>query len=214
MMDEMSFDAYHEWLGIPPSDQPPNHYRLLGLQDFESNDKAIENAADRLMSYLRSFQTGSRADVVGPLLNEVSAARLTLLDPSSKKGYDYQLRERLSGGGGASEPPARRVVDPPVQPVTRHRAQKRRRFSARRSRAKSRGSNLSERELIRRIIAVCALAVMLSMLALLAVWFIQKRTSRDAMRRKPVSTLSTESGYHVLRFAENRTNCSSQSVPR
>lgn len=23
------FDPYHKWLGIPPKDQPPNHYRLL-----------------------------------------------------------------------------------------------------------------------------------------------------------------------------------------
>lgn len=25
------FDPYHQWLGIPPKDQPPNHYRLLGV---------------------------------------------------------------------------------------------------------------------------------------------------------------------------------------
>ena len=31
-----TFDAYHEWLGIPPKDQPPNHYRLLGIELFES----------------------------------------------------------------------------------------------------------------------------------------------------------------------------------
>lgn len=23
------FDPYHRWLGIPPSEQPANHYRLL-----------------------------------------------------------------------------------------------------------------------------------------------------------------------------------------
>jgi hypothetical protein len=34
-MDEQ-FDAYHRCLGIPPKDQPPNHYRLLGLELFES----------------------------------------------------------------------------------------------------------------------------------------------------------------------------------
>jgi hypothetical protein len=25
------FDPYHRWLGIPPQEQPPNHYRLLAL---------------------------------------------------------------------------------------------------------------------------------------------------------------------------------------
>ena len=32
-----SFDAYHRWLGIPSKDQPPNHYRLLTLEPFESD---------------------------------------------------------------------------------------------------------------------------------------------------------------------------------
>ena len=32
-----SFDPYQAWLGIPPHDQPPNLYRLLGLVLFESN---------------------------------------------------------------------------------------------------------------------------------------------------------------------------------
>ena len=26
------FDPYHIWLGIPPEEQPPNHYRLLGCR--------------------------------------------------------------------------------------------------------------------------------------------------------------------------------------
>ena len=26
-----SYDAYHEWLGIAPREQPPNLYRLLGI---------------------------------------------------------------------------------------------------------------------------------------------------------------------------------------
>ena len=31
------FDPYHQWLSIPPKDQPPDHYRLLGLARFEAN---------------------------------------------------------------------------------------------------------------------------------------------------------------------------------
>ena len=27
----MSFDPYLNWLGIPPHEQPPNFYRLLGV---------------------------------------------------------------------------------------------------------------------------------------------------------------------------------------
>ena len=32
-----SFDPYHKWLSIPPEEQPPNHYRLLGTKPFESD---------------------------------------------------------------------------------------------------------------------------------------------------------------------------------
>ena len=34
----MTFDPYHKWLGILPEEQPPNHYRLLGIVDFESDE--------------------------------------------------------------------------------------------------------------------------------------------------------------------------------
>ncbi len=40
-----AFDPYHQWLGIPPHEQPPHFYRLLGLQRFESDPIVIGNAA-------------------------------------------------------------------------------------------------------------------------------------------------------------------------
>jgi hypothetical protein len=42
-----AFDPYYRWLGIPPSAQPPNHYCLLGLVDFEPDPDVIASAADR-----------------------------------------------------------------------------------------------------------------------------------------------------------------------
>jgi hypothetical protein len=51
-----AFDPYHRWLGIPPADQPPNHYRLLAINLFEDDAEVIEHAADRQMAHLRSFQ--------------------------------------------------------------------------------------------------------------------------------------------------------------
>src|SRR5208337_1390693 len=50
-----AFDPYHQWLGIPPGEQPPHHYRLLGIASFEDNPKIIESAADRQMAHLRTF---------------------------------------------------------------------------------------------------------------------------------------------------------------
>ncbi len=38
------FDPYYEWLGIWPKDQPPNHYRLLGVELFEANSGVIQRA--------------------------------------------------------------------------------------------------------------------------------------------------------------------------
>ena len=55
-----TFDPYRKWLGIPPAEQPPDHYRLLGIGRFEDDPDTISNAADRQMTHLRTFQpTGS-----------------------------------------------------------------------------------------------------------------------------------------------------------
>ena len=44
------FDPYHTWLGISPRDQPPHHYRLLGIDLLEGELDVIENAADQRMA--------------------------------------------------------------------------------------------------------------------------------------------------------------------
>lgn len=41
----MQFDPYLEWLEIPASCRPPNHYDLLGLAVFEPRDDIIFAAA-------------------------------------------------------------------------------------------------------------------------------------------------------------------------
>jgi len=94
-----SFDPYRKWLGIPPEEQPPNHYRLLGIGLFESDPDVISNAADRQMAHVRSFQTGRHAELSQKILNELSAARLCLLDPKRKAAYDAKLRAQLSAAG-------------------------------------------------------------------------------------------------------------------
>jgi uncharacterized membrane protein YgcG len=101
-----TFDAYHRWLGIPPEDQPPNHYRLLGISLFEKLPEVIESAADQRMVHLRSFQTGPNADESQKLLNEVSAARLCLLKADTKTRYDRVLKAKLDKQAAAKIPPA------------------------------------------------------------------------------------------------------------
>jgi hypothetical protein len=89
------FDPYYTWLGIPPRHQPANHYRLLGIELWEDGDDVIATAADRQMAHLRTFQTGRNGPLSQRLLNEVSAARLCLLDPAAKAVYDARLRAVL-----------------------------------------------------------------------------------------------------------------------
>ena len=70
-----AFDAYHKWLGIPPEDQPPDHYRLLAVKAFESDPDVIQAAADQRMAHLRNYQTGPHSALSQRLLNEVASAR-------------------------------------------------------------------------------------------------------------------------------------------
>ena len=88
-----AFDPYHRWLGISPSDQPPNRYRLLAVEPFESDDEVIRAAADRQMGHLRTFPTGRNAALSQKLLNEVATARVRLLSPAKKSEYDSGREE-------------------------------------------------------------------------------------------------------------------------
>jgi hypothetical protein len=88
------FDPYHQWLGIPPQEQPAHYYRLLGITDFEVDRDVISAAAERQTVYLRTLQAGEHTVLVADLLNEVSQARVTLLNADQKAEYDEQLRKQ------------------------------------------------------------------------------------------------------------------------
>ena len=90
------FDPYHKWLGIPPEEQPPNHYRLLGIKVFETDADVIEAASDQRMSHLRGYQTGRNADLSQRLLNEISAARVCLLNPTKGRSTTSNSSRRSS----------------------------------------------------------------------------------------------------------------------
>ncbi len=90
-------DPYYEWLGIPPKHQPPDHYRLLGLELFEDDRNVIATAADRQMGFVKTYQTGppEAEELSQRILNELSAARICLLNPKRKDVYDRSLRAEL-----------------------------------------------------------------------------------------------------------------------
>lgn len=89
------FDPYREWLNIDRAAAPLNHYRLLGLPAFEKDRRTIEAAADRQMAEVRKHQTGPRGRWTQKLLNEITAAKLCLLDARSKQAYDAALAKSL-----------------------------------------------------------------------------------------------------------------------
>jgi len=95
------FDPYYRWLAIPPAEQPPNHYRLLGLPLFENDADVIDTSAERQMAHVRAKSIGKRAGRAQELLNELARAKLVLLDPDKKEAYDVQLRGRRAGGSGS-----------------------------------------------------------------------------------------------------------------
>jgi len=86
------FNPYHKWLGISPDEQPFDFYRLLGVHRFESDADVIDNAADGRMTSLRNRKTGPNAKFAEKLMNEVTKAKLCLLDPQKKSAYDAKLR--------------------------------------------------------------------------------------------------------------------------
>ena len=129
------FDPYHEWLAIPLEEQPPNHYRLLSMKLFEESPSVIQNAADKQMAHLRTFQTGKHSALSQKLLNEVATAKVCLLNPAKRAAYDQRLRQKLQKASQPVDQPEADALDPTVaglietlrrdaSPATEHEAKK------------------------------------------------------------------------------------------
>ncbi len=92
------FDSYWEWLGISPLDQPASVYRLLDLAEREADPAVIAAAADRRMTLVKQFAIGPRRLESQRMLNELSAARVLLLNPAAKADYDAKLVAKPRSG--------------------------------------------------------------------------------------------------------------------
>lgn len=120
-----AFDPYSQWLGIQPHEMPVDHYRLLGVARFEPDVTVIAAAADARMAHLRTFQTGPRGTYTQRLLNEISTARICLLNPNTKLSYDQMLEGLLQasmpppGPVAETEPRPAVLVPPPRQTASR-----------------------------------------------------------------------------------------------
>ena len=100
-----AFDPYYKWLGIKPG-EPKNCYRLLGLNLFESDSDVIENLADQKIAAIRNYQLKYPKEAT-IILNQLTKAKVILLDPVKKKEYDQRLQKSLSNNRfiPVSEPP-------------------------------------------------------------------------------------------------------------
>ena len=123
------FDPYLHWLGIRDPQRPPNYYRLLGIELFESDPEVISNAADRQMAHVRTFQTGKHSALSQKILNELAAAKICLLNAEKKAQYDAQLLAQqaaqqymppLTTVAGPGQPPPGGLwpLNPPSFPPT------------------------------------------------------------------------------------------------
>ena len=115
--NKSDFDPYHRWLGIPPDERPISKYRLLALADFEGDPEVINAAAEGRTVFLRTMQAGQHANLVAQLLNEISQARVTLLDPHKKSAYDAQLRNERTPKQAQPTPAPAPVVQPAAPAV-------------------------------------------------------------------------------------------------
>ena len=86
------FDPYHKWFGIRADQQPADHYRLLGIDTFETDPDIIESAAEQRMTYLQTVANGPYVEPAQKLLNEVSSVRVVLLNDDRRAEYDARLR--------------------------------------------------------------------------------------------------------------------------
>ena len=118
MNESAEYDAYHCWLGISPEQQPPNLYRLLGLELFESNRNVIRHAVDDRMHQIRRRSRNQFAEIGDAILTEVAEAKLCLLDSDKRAAYDSLLKKTLNENADLSlAPKDTRFTNVPSNPA-------------------------------------------------------------------------------------------------
>lgn len=87
--------AYHEWMGIPKKDEPPNLYELLGIPLFETNLVVISNGAARRNIYLQTMFASEYAEMAQEIQKEVTRAKISLMNEKSRLEYENALKRQL-----------------------------------------------------------------------------------------------------------------------
>lgn len=86
----MNHELICSWLGLPPGEWPPDHYRLLGLTPGESDAALIEQRVHERLDSVRRYQM-MHPEQATEAMNRLAQAFVCLTDPVSKKVYDTAL---------------------------------------------------------------------------------------------------------------------------
>ena len=105
-----SFDPYEKWLGIPPHQQPPDHYRLLGLKPFEQDRQEIQRHAEQRLRQVNMYRRGPHVRLCEELIHKINVAKACLLNPSLKPSYDQKLQGMSADARAAVDAPAGAAV--------------------------------------------------------------------------------------------------------
>jgi hypothetical protein len=130
----MSHDLICTWLGLPPGEWPPDHYRLLGLEPGEDNAERIEQHVHQRLDTVRRYQM-THPEAATEAMNRLAQAFVCLTEAASKRAYDAELLGTAArpnaAAAGAADPlawlytpglltpapgPASAVLPPPLPP--------------------------------------------------------------------------------------------------
>ncbi len=90
-----NFDPYQRWLGIPLQDQPPDLYRLLGIELFEEDPEIIKAAAENSIASIQQNVFGVELQQSQRVLKELAAASEYLLKPENNKDFHKKLKIKM-----------------------------------------------------------------------------------------------------------------------
>ena len=84
-------EVYQRVLGIPPAEQPPHHYRLLGLVPYEDDAALIKDRLEQRSRLITAHRKGEYAKACDEILYQINTAKTCLLNPRLKTAYDRKL---------------------------------------------------------------------------------------------------------------------------
>src|SRR5918911_87498 len=99
----MNHELICAWLGIPPDQWPPDHYRLLGLPPGEPDPNLIEQRVHERLDAVRRYQM-MHPEQATEAMNRLAQAFVCLTEPASKRLYDDALLGARPAGAPPPEP--------------------------------------------------------------------------------------------------------------